>query len=229
MTGFDFIFMLTRDDRTVADAARHVETALDAGIGHIGFKDVGLPFDALARLARRIRGAGAKAYIEVVSPDRDSELRAVRAAVDLGVDCLLGGTHADEVLPLLHGTGVAYYPFPGRVTGHPSRLEGSEADIVASAVALAARPGVSGLDLLAYRSSLDAAALVSAVCKATSKPVIVAGSIDRPDQIAAVRRAGAAAFTIGTAALDGRFPAPARDLRSQLTAIVESVQPAASG
>ena len=32
MTPFDFIFMLTRNDRTVADAAVHAETALRAGI-----------------------------------------------------------------------------------------------------------------------------------------------------------------------------------------------------
>jgi hypothetical protein len=55
MTPFDFIFMLTRNDRTVADAAVHAETALRAGIRDIGFKDVGLPFDALAGLARQIR------------------------------------------------------------------------------------------------------------------------------------------------------------------------------
>ncbi|TIM59586.1 MAG: 4-hydroxythreonine-4-phosphate dehydrogenase, partial [Mesorhizobium sp.] len=46
MTQFDFIFMLTRNDRTVTDAAVHAETALGAGIRHIGFKDIGLPLDA---------------------------------------------------------------------------------------------------------------------------------------------------------------------------------------
>jgi hypothetical protein len=88
-----------------------------------------------------------------------------------------------------------------------------------SPAALAAHPGVSGLDLLAYRSTLDAGALIRAVCAAVDKPVIVAGSIEGPDQIDAVRTGAAAGFTIGTAALDGRFPAPGRDLPSQLAAI----------
>ncbi|AWN47571.1 4-hydroxythreonine-4-phosphate dehydrogenase [Methylobacterium terrae] len=219
MTSFDFIFMLTRNDRTVADAAVHVGTALAAGIRNIGFKDVGLPFEALDDLVAAIRRGGATTYLEVVSLDRDSEVRSVKAAVALGVDYLLGGTHADDVLPLIAGSGLRYYPFPGRVAGHPSRLEGTQAEIVASAVALAAREGVAGLDLLAYRSSLDGPALIAAVCGAVAKPVVVAGSVDSPEQVRAIRRAGAAAFTIGTSALDGRFPAAGPALDLQLRAI----------
>ncbi|MFH6786821.1 MULTISPECIES: 4-hydroxythreonine-4-phosphate dehydrogenase [Methylobacterium] len=219
MTAFDFIFMLTRNDRTVAEAAGHVATALDSGIRHIGFKDIGLPFEALDDLARAIRRGGATTYLEVVSLDRESEIRSVKAALDLGVDYLLGGTHVDDVLPLLAGTGIRYYPFPGRIVGHPSRLEGTQGEIVASAVALAGREGVAGLDLLAYRSSLDVPSLIAAVCAAVPKPVIVAGSVDSPAQVRAIRQAGAAAFTIGTSALDGRFPAAGTALDLQLRAI----------
>ena len=219
MTPFDFIFMLTRNDRTVADAAVHAETALRSDIHHIGFKDVGLPFDALAGLARQIRKGGASTYLEVVSLDRDSEIRSVKAAIDLGVDYLLGGTHAEDVLPLLEGTPIRYYPFPGRIVGHPSSLEGSQAEIVKSAVALARYPGVAGLDLLAYRSAGNVPSLIAAVCRALPKPVIVAGSVDRPVQIETIRKSGAAGFTVGTSALDGRFPAEGPALEFQLRAI----------
>lgn len=219
MADLDFIFMLTRHDRTVPDAASHVATALAAGIRHIGFKDVGLPLPALRELGRMIKAGGAVSYLEVVSLDRASEIMSVRAAIDLGVDHLLGGTHVDDVLPLLRGAGIRYYPFPGEITGHPSVLNGSIDEIAASARALAGRDGVDGLDLLAYRSGVDVPALMTAVCAATDRPVIVAGSIDRPEQIEAVRRAGAAGFTIGTAALDGRFPARGTALEAQLAAI----------
>jgi hypothetical protein len=215
----DFIFMLTRHDETVPDAAERTEVALAAGVGHIGFKDVGLPLGELRALSRRIRAAGATSYLEVVSLDRERELAAVRAGLELEIDCLLGGTHADDALELLRGSAVRYFPFPGRVTGHPSVLEGGEAEIVASARALAARSGVAGLDLLAYRSHVDAPALVRAVCAAAGKPVIVAGSIEGPAQIEAVRAADAAGFTVGAAANDGRFPAKGRDLAHQLAAI----------
>jgi phosphoribosylformimino-5-aminoimidazole carboxamide ribonucleotide (ProFAR) isomerase len=84
---------------------------------------------------------------------------------------------------------------------------------------LAAREGVHGLDLLAYRFSGDAPALIAEVCRAASgKPVIVAGSIDRADRIVAVAQAGGAGFTIGTAALDAVFPC-APGLRHQLAHI----------
>ncbi|WP_306224489.1 4-hydroxythreonine-4-phosphate dehydrogenase [Bosea beijingensis] len=223
MAGLDFIFMLTRHDRTVPEAIDHIATALEAGIRHIGFKDIGLPFGELRTINRLIKAGGATSYLEVVSLDRVSEIASVRAAIDLGVDNLLGGTHVEDVLPLLRGTGIRYYPFPGRVSGHPSILEGSVAEIAGSARAIASRDGVSGLDLLAYRSRTDVEALIAAVCAATRKPILVAGSIERPEQIAAIRRCGAAGFTIGTAALDGRFPAAGPALSAQLEAIAACI------
>lgn len=219
MAGLDFIFMLTRDDRTVPEAIDHVATALGAGIRHIGFKDIGLPFAELRTVHRLIKAGGAASYLEVVSLDRVSEIASVRAAIDLGVDNLLGGTHVEDALPLLRGTGIRYYPFAGRVSGHPSILEGSITEIADGARAIADRDGVDGLDLLAYRSHTDVEALIAAVCAATRKPILVAGSIERPEQIAAIRRCGAAGFTIGTAALDGRFPAAGPALSAQLEAI----------
>jgi tryptophan synthase alpha subunit len=143
----------------------------------------------------------------------------VKAAIDLGVDNLLGGTHVEDVLPLLRGTGIRYYPFAGRVSGHPSVLEGTVVEIAASARAITALDSVDGLDLLAYRSRTDVEVLIAAVCAATEKPVLVAGAIERPEQIEAVRRSGATGFTIGTAALEGRFPASSPVLRAQLDAI----------
>lgn len=219
MARLDFIFMLTRHDRTVPEAAGHVATALAAGIRHIGFKDIGLPFAELRAVHHLIKTGGAASYLEVVSLDRTSEIASVRAAIDLGVDHLLGGTHVEDVLPLLRGTGIRYYPFVGKVSGHPSILEGTVAEIAANARSLAAWNGVDGLDLLAYRSRADVEALVAAVCAAAGKPVIVAGSIEQPEQIEAIRRRGAAGFTIGTAALEGRFPASAPTLNTQLAAI----------
>jgi len=222
MSTFDFIFMLTRSDRTVPDAAAHVETALSAGVRHIGFKDVGLPFDQLDQLNRLIQKGGATSYLEVVSLDKESELRSVEAATKLGVNVLLGGTHAEDAMPLLQQRDIHYYPFPGRVAGHPSVLEGSIDEIVDSARSLASFGRVNGLDLLAYRSKVDVPRLIDAVCKAVDKPVVVAGSVDSFEQILAIRTAGASAFTVGTAALDGRFPAPEKSLHAQLVAILSA-------
>ncbi|OWV74476.1 4-hydroxythreonine-4-phosphate dehydrogenase [Rhizobium sp. R339] len=200
-----FIFMLTNQDRTVADAAERLKDVLAAGITHVGFKDIGLPFDELLLLASAIKAAGATLYLEVVSLDEESERRSAQAAVDLGVDILMGGTRPNVVLPVIAGKNIRYYPFPGKIVGHPSKLEGTIETIVDSARQLTAIEGVSGLDLLAYRFDGDVEALITRVCEAIDKPVVVAGSIDSPQRMAAVVRSGAAGFTIGTAAFNGAF------------------------
>ena len=215
--------MLTRNDRTVTDAADHLAVAQRVGLRHIGFKDIGLPFDRLRELNHMIRAGGATSYLEVVSEDRDSEIASARAAVEIGVDVLLGGTHAEDVLPVIAGSGLRYYPFPGRVTGHPSVLNGPAEDIVASAARLAAFDGVHGLDLPAWRFDGDVPPMIARVCAAARKPVIVAGSIESADRITAAGSAGAAGFTIGTAALDGVFKGAGPGLEAQLRAICAAV------
>jgi mannose-6-phosphate isomerase-like protein (cupin superfamily) len=171
-----------------------------------------------------IKSHGATSYLEVVSLDKESEVISAQAAVRIGVDILLGGTRVDDVLPVLKDTGIQYYPFPGRIVGHPSVLEGSIEDIATSARDLASRDGVDGLDLLAYRSPLpNIPDLIAAVCEAAGKPVIVAGSIADRDRIDLVRQAGAAGFTIGTAALDNIYPSKGTGLAAQLSAIVRDV------
>ncbi|ULR44832.1 4-hydroxythreonine-4-phosphate dehydrogenase [Rhizobium sp. K102] len=204
-TSPDFIFMLTNQDRTVADAAERLKDVLAAGITHVGFKDIGLPFDELLVIASAIKAAGATLYLEVVSLDEESERRSAQAAVDLGVDILMGGTRPNVVLPVIAGKNIRYYPFPGKIVGHPSKLEGTIETIVDSGRQLTAIEGVSGLDLLAYRFDGDVEALITRVCEAIGKPVVVAGSIDSPQRMAAVVRSGAAGFTIGTAAFNGSF------------------------
>lgn len=221
--GLRFIFMLTRNDQTVANAAEHLQTALDLGVRHIGFKDVGLPISELKKLNQTIQAAGATSYLEVVSLDAESEIASAKAAVDIGVNILLGGTRVQDVLPIVQGTPLQYCPFPGRIIGHPSILEGSVEEIVASARSLAAHEGVAGLDLLAYRSHENVPELMRAVCAAVDKPVYMAGSIATPDQISTVKLSGAAGFTIGTAALDGHYPAAGTDLNHQLTAVIRDL------
>jgi mannose-6-phosphate isomerase-like protein (cupin superfamily) len=221
--GLRFIFMLTRNDKTVDDAEAHLKTALAAGVHHIGFKDVGLPFPRLKNLNQSIKDGGATSYLEVVSLDQDSEIASAKAAVEIGVDILLGGTNVEAVLPIIKDAGIQYYPFPGNIVGHPSVLEGSIDEIVASAKGLASREGVDGLDLLAYRSPENVEKLMAAVCAATDKPVIMAGSIDTKERIADVKNSGAGGFTIGTAALDGIYPAQGNDLDAQLRSILKDV------
>lgn len=202
---FNFILMLTENDRTIPDARDRLEQALDAGARHIGFKDVGLPLSELRALADVIRRAGGRSYLEVVSLDEASELASAQAAVDLDVDCLLGGTRATAVTAVTRDHPLRYYPFPGKISGHPSVLEGPVSEILGSAQALADLEHVHGLDLLAYRFAGDVPKLMRQVSSAVSKPIIVAGSIDSKSRIEAVAESGAQGFTVGTAAFAGAF------------------------
>jgi hypothetical protein len=198
----EFILMLTRDDRTVADAHSLVDLFADAGVRHIGFKDVGVPLAELAPLAAHISARGATSYLEVVSVSAEDEQRSVRAALDLGVDNVLGGTRVAKATEILAGSAIRYWPFLGDVRGHPSQLHGSIESIVDQAKRWSELDGVHGFDLLAYRYSGDAIALARAVFAAVEMPVIAAGSVDSTERISSLGEAGAYGFTIGTALLD---------------------------
>ena len=217
---FDFIFMLTEDDRTIEDARARLEDVLAGGARHIGFKDIGLPFDELKGLASDIRSVGGRAYLEVVSLDEESEMRSAKAAIELEVDCLLGGTRASAVTQVLKHHPIRYYPFPGEIVGHPSVLAGSIQEITESAKQLTDLESVHGLDLLAYRFEGDVPALMKSVCNVSNKPVIMAGSIDQEDRIKAVAQSGAAGFTVGTAAFQETFPASREGLVAQVQSIL---------
>jgi hypothetical protein len=215
----EFIFMLTHHDVTVPDALEVYDAIRDLPLRYVGFKDIGLPVEQLTELARRIHDDGREAFLEVVSENAEDELRSVAAAQTIGVDWLLGGTHVDDALTLLDGGGPRYCPFPGRIVGHPSILEGTIEEIAASARSLTERDRVNGLDLLAYRYSGDVEALVAAVVSASREPVIAAGSVDSVERINALRRLGVWAFTVGGAVFEGTFPG-ARDARSQIQTIL---------
>jgi hypothetical protein len=202
----EFIFMLTRNDTTVPDALAVYDQVRDTDLRLIGFKDVGATTETLRELTRRMHADGREVFLEVVSEHAEDELRSIRAAVEIGVDVVMGGTHVDAALPVLEGSGLRYFPFPGRIIGHPSLLRGTVDEIAASATDLTARAGVHGLDLLAYRFDGDVPALVRAVVDATEAPVVAAGSVDSLERIRLLCGSGVWAFTIGGAVFDGRLP-----------------------
>ena len=216
----DFIFMLTRDDQTVEDCLAVLDAVRDVGLTHLGFKDIGVDPRTLGALNDGIKRAGAVSHLEVVSTTLEACLRSARVAVEIGVDRLLGGSAAEPILEILAGNRVAYYPFPGRPEGHPTRLGGTPETVVVDCRRFAAL-GCAGVDLLAYRATeADPLALVRAARAATPGQVIEAGSVNSPARIRALREAGADAFTIGSAAIDGSFSPRKGLLRSQLLDIL---------
>ena len=215
----EFIFMLTQDDQTVVDALSVYDEVRGAPLHYVGFKDIGQPANVLRELTTRIHDDGRTAVLEVVSIDRDSEVQSIQTGLEMGVDLLMGGTHPDDALPLLRGSHVRYFPFPGRIVGHPSVLMGSIEEIAENARELTSRPGVDGLDVLAYRHDGDVPDLITRVIGASSGPVVVAGSIDSAERIRTVSRAGAWGFTVGGAVFERAF-VPGGSLRHQVEEVL---------
>ena len=198
----EFIFMLTRNDTTLADARDVYASIADTGVRHVGCKDVGLPREELRELMADIRGHGHVSYLEVVAETEQDTLQSARVAADVRPDYLIGGTLIEPVQQIIEGTGIRFFPYVGEIVGHPCLLRGSIEEIAEDARRAEAL-GVDGINLLAYRYDKDVNALVEAVVGATSLPVIAAGSVDSPARIQALNERGVWAFTIGTAALDG--------------------------
>ncbi|MGF1593326.1 MAG: hypothetical protein ACFCUW_08615 [Kiloniellaceae bacterium] len=214
--------MFTRADQTVEDCLEVFETVARVGVKHMGFKDIGVDFDTLVALNRRIKEAGAVSYLEVVASTKEACLESARAARRIGVDRVMGGTEAKEILEILDGSGIEYLPFPGRPVGHPTALGGRVCDVEADCRRFEAM-GCAGVDLLAYRATeSEPLELVKAARRATKGTLVVAGSIDTPERIRALAEAGANAFTIGSAAFDGSFNPRKGALASQLEDILEA-------
>jgi hypothetical protein len=216
----EFIFMLTRNDRTIEDAACLVDAACELGVRHIGFKDIGVPFATMRDIADRIRRGSAISYLEVVSTTSEAMVRSLEAARALGVDRILGGTDLEAAARSLGGLD-CYFPFAGRPVGHPTRLDGT-ADLVAEHCRASREAGCAGVDLLAYRATeanpLD---LVRAARMALpGRTLIVAGSVNSTERIHALAAAGADAFTIGSAVFDGAFSPSKGSFRGQILDIL---------
>jgi hypothetical protein len=225
----EFVFMLTHDDATVPNALDVLEDLLDSGLRYIGFKDIGATPPTLKEIAARAHEAGMEVMLEIVSTSAQDEVRSIHAAIEVGVDWVLGGTNPDHGVEILRGTGLRYCPFPGTVVGHPSVLEGTIDEIAAHARRLSEMEGVHGLDLLAYRhETVDPVALTRAVVESMDGPVIVAGSIVTPAQIADVDGAGAWGFTIGGAIFEGRLPG-GDSVAGQVAAVLELAREGALG
>lgn len=213
-----FIFMLTRDDRTIPEARAMVPAIEASGVRYAGAKDVGLPPAKLGQLFADLRAVGCSTFLEVVSETPEAMLASARAALEIGPDYLIGGTEIEPTQRLLAGSGIRFFPYVGRVIGHPCVLRGTIEEIVAGGVR-AEDAGVDGINLLAYRYDGEVERLVEELLEAVSVPVLCAGSIDSEARIETMRRLGVWGFTIGTAVLDGAI-VPGRPLADQLSRVL---------
>ena len=200
----NLIVMLTFNDETVKNAKECFLACKDLPVKDWGFKDIGLPRDEMVDLVKTMKAEGKVTNLEIVSLSEEEGLAGAKIAVEAGFDVLMGTVYYDSIRDYLKGTGVKYYPFCGKVYGHPSILDGTIEEVTAHARELEAK-GVDGIDLLSYRYTGDAVTLLGEVVKAVNIPVVSAGSIDTYERIMEVVGTGADGMTMGSALFAQKF------------------------
>lgn len=217
-----FIFFLTYSDVTVYNAIDVFEKRKNTGIKYVGFKDVGLPKEKLIELHERMKKAGMTTFLEVVSSTEEDNLRSAKMGIELGVDNLIGGTYVRQTLPLLQDTNIKYFPYIGKVIGHPCLLRGAIEEITRDARTVEDL-GVNGIDLLAYRYDGNPEHLIRSVQEAVKIPLIIAGSINSLERVRKMTELDVWAFTIGSAIFDKKF-VPSGTLSDQITAVLKEIE-----
>ena len=211
----ELIVMLTKNDKTLPDAAALFEAARCSRAKNWGIKEKPLPPDEMKRLFHRMKACGKTTFLEVVEYTEKECIAGARLGVECGCDVLMGTMYSDAVNDLCRENGIQYMPFVGRVTERPSVLEGTADEMLAEARACLQK-GVYGFDLLGYRYTGDARALISRFVREVGAPVCVAGSVNSFARLSELKQIAPWAFTIGSAFFDGSF---AGDLARQIDTV----------
>lgn len=218
----EFIFMLTHHDVTIPNALEVFEEIKDTGLKFIGCKDIGLPIEKLQELFRKMKNANMTTFIEVVSNDEEKHFMGVEKAIRVGADYLIGGMprFTRKTLEYLKEkkANLKFFPYIGKVIGHPCVLEGNVDEIVNNGVEFG-KMGIHGINLLLYRYTGNVNLLLDRAIDTLKIPLIVAGSIDNFEKIGQMKRKNVWAFTIGGAILEKKF-APQKNIKEQVTAVL---------
>lgn len=200
----NLIVMLTRQDRTVENAAAIFEQSRHAAAEYWGFKEAGLPLPEMRKLFQRMRDCHKKTALEVVAYTESECLQGARMAAEFGCDLLMGTVFSDAVNKFCQDHHIQYMPFVGTVSGRPSVLEGGIDEMVRQAKTYLQK-GVFGIDLLGYRYTGDKSRLIRRFVAEVNAPVCVAGSVDSCGRLDEIRRTAPWAFTIGSAFFEHKF------------------------
>ena len=200
----ELIVMLTRNDRTVRNAAEIFEQCKDSKAKYWGFKEDGLPWEEMKQLFGYMKECGKTTGLEVVAYTEKECLAGARMAVACGCDLLMGTLYFDSVNDYCKEHQLKYMPFVGDVTERPSILNGTVSGMVEEAKRYLAK-GVYGIDLLGYRYTGDAVALNKTFVSQVDAPVCLAGSVNSYRRLDEVKDANPWSFTIGSAFFAGAF------------------------
>jgi len=221
----EFIFMLTHHDVTVPNALDLLQKVSKTGLKCAGCKDIGLEIPKLRLLFSNMKAAGMESFLEVVTMKEEEHFRGVDVALDIGAGHLIGGMpqYTEKTIQYLKRkkNPPKFFPYIGKIVGHPCLLRGSLDEIVEDAKRTQ-KMGADGINLLAYRYDGDVRELIEKVMAAIRIPLIVAGNVDSVERIRELKELGVWAFTIGGAVMEKKFAATA-DEPDQIKAVLKEV------
>ena len=221
------IVMLTYNDQTVKNAIEIFDECKDLQVDCWGFKDIGLPVPQMKQLVKNMKNSGKTTFLEVVTYTEAECMSAAKLAVECGFDYLMGTLFYSSVSDFVKSQPIRYFPFCGQVSGSPSILEGSVAEMVDESKKMK-QAGVDGFDLLAYRYTGDAEALAAEFIRKISAPVVLAGSINSYKRLDKVKELNPWGYTIGSALFDKKFEDNGL-FRQQLERVIEYMNLSLSG
>ena len=216
------ITMLTYNDETVPNATEVFSECYDLPCEYWGFKDIGLPRPKMKELVALMKAKGKKTFLEIVSLSEEECMAGVEVAVDCGFDYLMGTVFYQNVFSYIKKHSLKFLPFCGKVTGHPSIIEGTIEDILEDASRIK-EFGVDGFDLLAYRFIGDAEELINQFVKKIDVPLVIAGSISSFKRLDRMKEVKPWAFTIGSAFFDKKF-VEGGAFREQMKAVLDYLE-----
>lgn len=220
----NLIVMLTFNDVTVPDALEVFENAKDLPAKFWGFKDIGLNKQDMKKLVRKMQDAGKTTFLEVVHYEENECLDAAKLAADCGFDYFTGTICYDSILKFVKKENMKYFPFFGKIFGHPVTLGGTIDEIVEHGKNLKDK-GVDGLDLVAYRyeDTSKIQELINRCVTEIKLPLILAGSINSWERIDLTTKANIWAFTIGGAFFEKKFAA-GEPFNNQIISVCEKLK-----
>jgi hypothetical protein len=204
----EFILMLTHHDVTVPNALDLFQKVSRTGVKCAGCKDIGLEISKLRQLFSNMKSAGMKSFLEVVTMKEEEHFRGVDVALDIGAGFLIGGMpqYTEKTIQYLKSkkNPPKFFPYIGKIVGHPCLLRGTLEEIVEDAKRTQ-KLGADGINLLAYRYDGDVQKLIQKVTETIEIPLIVAGNVDSLERIRELKELGVWAFTIGGAIMERKF------------------------
>ena len=192
------VVMLTYDDQTVENAYEIFDKCKDTSAEYWGFKEKPIPLDEMKKLFAYMKACGKKTALEVVEYTEKECLEGAQMAVECGCDMLMGTVFFDSINEFCKQHNLKYCPFVGDLRDRPTVMEGDVDKMISDAKYYLSK-GAYGIDLLGYRYTGDAYALIEKFISSVDSPVCVAGSINSYERLDEIKKINPDSFTIGSA------------------------------